>query len=166
MTVISDIVNICIYSKTDEYGFERPADFDYETYDAFMSQYMRVLTKRAQRWNSLYKTLNFRKNNTLKRFVRKGIPAEFRSTCWMVVSGADEIKRNNKFTYHQLRDKNSNAQIMEIIKIDLPRTFPENIFFLNQDSLPSMLYNVLATFAHQNTEVGYCQGLNYIAGNF
>lgn len=27
-----------------------------------------------------------------------------------------------------------------------------------------MLFNVLATFAHQNKDVGYCQGLNYIAG--
>uniref|UniRef100_A0AAR5QJG7 Growth hormone-regulated TBC protein 1 n=1 Tax=Dendroctonus ponderosae TaxID=77166 RepID=A0AAR5QJG7_DENPD len=152
------------YSKIDEYGFERPDDFDYKTYDEFMSHYMRTLTRRALRWNSVYKNRNFKKNNTMKRFIRKGIPANLRKTCWMAVSGAEQCRKNSALSYQQLRGKIENSQISETIKIDLPRTFPDNIFFLNEKQLPNMLYNVLATFAHQNSEVGYCQGLNYIAG--
>lgn len=52
--------------------------------------------------------------------------------------------------------------IVESIKIDLPRTFPDNIFFEN---IKLQLFNVLTAYAHHNRDVGYCQGLNYIAGN-
>ncbi|XP_050309866.1 growth hormone-regulated TBC protein 1-A-like [Anthonomus grandis grandis] len=152
------------YSQVDEYGFERPEDFDYEKYDSFMSQYMRTLTRRALRWNSLFSTKIFVKNNTLKRFIRKGIPADFRPSCWMAVSGAEALRKSSISSYQQMKNNNSNAAIIECIKIDLPRTFPDNIFFLNEENLPNMLYNVLATFAHQSADVGYCQGLNYIAG--
>lgn len=125
---------------------------------------MRTLTRRAQRWNTVYKSHNFRSTNQLKRFIRKGIPADFRTPCWMAISGADRHKEDSPVTYQAMRVQVGNAQIMETIKIDLPRTFPDNIFFLNEEKLPNMLYNVLATFALQNSEVGYCQGLNYIAG--
>lgn len=50
---------------------------------------------------------------------------------------------------------------VESIKIDLPRTFPDNIFF---DNIKLQLFNVLTAYAHHNRDVGYCQGLNYIAG--
>ncbi|XP_066147154.1 growth hormone-regulated TBC protein 1-A-like isoform X1 [Euwallacea fornicatus] len=151
------------YSKTDEYGFQRSGSFDYESHTSFMSQYMLILTRRAQRWNAVFSGRDFRKSNILKRFIRKGIPANLRSTCWMAVSGSERLK-SHCVSYRQLKLCNSNSHILEAIEIDLPRTFPDNIFFLNQENLPNMLYHVLATFAHQNPEVGYCQGLNYIAG--
>lgn len=128
-----------------------------------MSQYMRILAKRAQRWKSL-KDNSYRKTSTLKRFVRKGIPSEYRKNLWMKISGAETLKNNSAFTYLELNQKFNNATIMEAIKIDLPRTFPDNLYFTNHSHLPTALFNVLATFAHQNVEVGYCQGLNYIAG--
>ena len=50
--------------------------------------------------------------------------------------------------------------------MDIPRTFPTNMFFKGKDpnSLEQPLFNVLLAFAQVNTEVGYCQGLNYVAG--
>lgn len=50
---------------------------------------------------------------------------------------------------------------MEAIKIDLPRTFPENIVF---GRYRRPLFNVLIASASYNPDIGYCQGLNYIAG--
>lgn len=50
---------------------------------------------------------------------------------------------------------------VDAIRIDLPRTFPENIFF---ESIRTPLFNVLIAYANHNKEIGYCQGLNYIAG--
>jgi len=44
---------VCVYSNVDQYGFERPPDFDYKTYDEFMSRYVSVLTRRAGRWATL-----------------------------------------------------------------------------------------------------------------
>nr|XP_023029051.1 growth hormone-regulated TBC protein 1-like [Leptinotarsa decemlineata]XP_023029052.1 growth hormone-regulated TBC protein 1-like [Leptinotarsa decemlineata]XP_023029053.1 growth hormone-regulated TBC protein 1-like [Leptinotarsa decemlineata] len=151
------------YSKVDEYGFERPENFNYESYDQYMSQYFRILTRRSQRWNTLKGDI-FKKPNTLKRFIRKGIPSDRRTSVWMHISGADNLKRSSKLTYNELKMKINNQNIIDTIQIDLPRTFPDNIYFSTHEYLPKMLYYVLATFAHQNKEVGYCQGLNYIAG--
>lgn len=50
---------------------------------------------------------------------------------------------------------------VDAIRIDLPRTFPENVFFEN---IRTPLFNVLVAYANHNKDVGYCQGLNYIAG--
>ncbi|CAH0557095.1 unnamed protein product [Brassicogethes aeneus] len=151
------------YSNVDEYGFERASNFNFEMHDKFMSQYIRTLTRRSQRWSTLTGN-KYKKSNTLKRFVRKGIPVDHRLSCWMSVSGALELKNKSKVSYFDLKKKLTNRHVLESIEIDLPRTFPDNIFFTNHEYLPSHLYNVLAAFAHQNTDVGYCQGLNYIAG--
>ena len=37
----------------DQYGFEREDDFDYETYEKFMSEYLVVLTRRAVKWEKV-----------------------------------------------------------------------------------------------------------------
>lgn len=51
--------------------------------------------------------------------------------------------------------------LVETIKIDLPRTYPDNIYF---ETMQGQLFNILAAYSVHNPEVGYCQGLNYIAG--
>lgn len=61
----------------DEYGFRRPEDFDYDTYERIMSEYFVVLTNRRRKWDQLMqKKPNLHKNKSgqLKRYVRKGIP--------------------------------------------------------------------------------------------
>lgn len=130
----------------------------------FMSRYMRILAKRAQRWRTLKNSSYEKKTSTLKRFIRKGIPSEYRRNVWMKISGAETLKSNSDLTYSDLKQRLTNNTILETIKIDLPRTFPDNLYFTNHSHLPNSLFNVLATFAHQNVKVGYCQGLNYIAG--
>lgn len=155
---------LLICSKVDEYGFERSDNFNYEAYDQFMSQYIRILARRSQRWKSLNVNSYERKTTILKRFVRKGVPSEYRKDVWMKVSGAEKLKNNSSLTYYDLKQKLTNKTVVEAIKIDLPRTFPDNLYFTNHSQLPKSLFNVLNAFAHQNIEVGYCQGLNYIAG--
>lgn len=59
--------------------------------------------------------------------------------------------------YQNLLQSSHNKQIADIIRIDLPRTFPDNIFFNNTENQQHQLYNVLLAFAHQNETVGYCQ---------
>ena len=52
------------------------------------------------------------------------------------------------------------------IETDLPRTFPNNTHFdsTKSDNMQRNLYNVLLAFSNSNQTIGYCQGLNYIAG--
>ena len=65
-------------SKVDEYGFQRPEDFNYKEYETFISGYMMILTRRAMRWNQVLTPGVPRNGSVIKRFVRKGIPAQHR----------------------------------------------------------------------------------------
>ncbi|CAK9822449.1 Growth hormone-regulated TBC protein 1-A [Anthophora retusa] len=153
------------FSNVDEYGFERPHDFDYETYEDFMSEYLKVLAKRAKKWAEIIgEGKSLQRSITIKRYVRKGIPGEHRGLVWLSVSGGEEVKNADPDLYQKLLQPPHNKQVADVIKTDLPRTFPDNIFFNNIENQQHQLYNILLAFAHQNKTVGYCQGLNYIAG--
>ncbi|XP_043275362.1 growth hormone-regulated TBC protein 1-A-like isoform X2 [Venturia canescens] len=153
------------FSNVDEYGFERPPNFDYGTYEDFMSDYLKVLAKRAKKWAEIIgEGKSLQRSLTIKRYVRKGIPGEHRGMVWLAVSGGEELKNASPHLYQRLLEGPHNCQVVDIIKTDLPRTFPDNIFFNNTENHQHQLYNILLAFAHQNETVGYCQGLNYIAG--
>ena len=62
----------------DEYCFERPEDFDYTAYEQFMSRYMAILTRRSIRWSTIINQKSLTDGGTMKRFVRKGVPAQYR----------------------------------------------------------------------------------------
>lgn len=67
------------FSEVDEYGFERPHDFDYKTYEDFMSEYLKVLAKMAKKWAKIIgEGKSPQRSITIKKYVRKGIPAEHR----------------------------------------------------------------------------------------
>lgn len=111
--------------------------------------------------------------------------AHLRAQVWMSISGAFAHQKKAPDLYANLLRSNFDADVgefflsfstpsvhikyfhttnpVESIRIDLPRTFPDNIFFENHD-IRLKLFNVLIAYAHHNKEVGYCQGLNYIAG--
>lgn len=66
-----------LFSAVDEYGFERHEDFDFESYEDFMSVYLKVLATRAQKWSNLLgEGKSVKRTNTVKRYVRKGIPSK------------------------------------------------------------------------------------------
>ena len=68
-----------INSKVDEYGFERPEDFDYVVYENFMSDYLKVLSRRSKKWAAFMGSKKpLVKGRKLKRYIRKGIPNEHR----------------------------------------------------------------------------------------
>lgn len=79
----------------------------------------------------------------------------------MKISGAYSLQQRSPDLYRSLLNAAHEKEISDSISIDLPRTFPDNIFF---ETKKERLYNILIAYAHHNREVGYCQGLNYIAG--
>ncbi|TDG52163.1 hypothetical protein AWZ03_001444 [Drosophila navojoa] len=152
------------FSDVDEYGFKRGEKFDYQFYGKFMDGYLKILTRRRIKWeNLLQQNPDFRLiSPKLKRYIRKGIPGPYRADVWMKISGADEAKQRNPNLYRSLLNiEHFNKEICDSISIDLPRTFPDNIHF---DAKKERLFNILCAYAHHNRDVGYCQGLNYIAG--
>lgn len=44
---------MCPLHSVDPYGFERSNDFDYDSYEELMSEYLAVLTKRSIKWSKL-----------------------------------------------------------------------------------------------------------------
>lgn len=79
----------------------------------------------------------------------------------MKISGAAKLQQRSPALYNNLLGAHYEKEICDSITIDLPRTFPDNIHF---DTKKERLFNILVAYAHHNREVGYCQGLNYIAG--
>ncbi|KAK8379585.1 hypothetical protein O3P69_019498 [Scylla paramamosain] len=160
-------------SDVDEYGFQRPPDFDYATYEEFMSRYLTVLARRARKWAHLLgarETVG--RGVKLKRYVRKGIPMKHRGKMWLEVSGArQQMSLRPGYYRAMLAGAPLGEEVQEAIRVDLPRTFPDNIHFrqVTQDAQVTQgklvsLNNVLSAFCRHNAGIGYCQGLNYIAG--
>ena len=94
----------------------------------------------------------------------KRLPFEgpHRPEIWMKISGAYKLQQRSPDLYRNLVAAPHEKEIIDVITIDLPRTFPDNIYF---ETKKERLFNILIAYAHHNREVGYCQGLNYIAGD-
>ncbi|XP_045422647.1 growth hormone-regulated TBC protein 1 isoform X2 [Lemur catta] len=153
--------------RVDPYGFERPGDFDYAAYEAFFSAYLVILTRRAIKWSKLLKRSGrVRKSPTVKRYVRKGVPLEHRAHVWMALSGAQARMDGNPGYYQHLLQGEGEPGLRDAVSTDLNRTFPDNVRFQKaaEPCLQQALYNVLVAYGRHNRAVGYCQGMNFIAG--
>ncbi|XP_007902259.1 growth hormone-regulated TBC protein 1-A isoform X1 [Callorhinchus milii] len=152
--------------RVDPYGFRRPQDFDYVSYERFMSDYLTVLTRRAIKWSKLLQRSKVEKSVKVKRYIRKGIPNEHRSLIWMIVSGAQAQMEKNPGYFRKLLEGEQDPKLVEAVKTDLNRTFPDNEYF-RKNANPCFqreLFNVLVAYGNHNKIVGYCQGMNFIAG--
>ncbi|MBN3322713.1 GRT1A protein, partial [Atractosteus spatula] len=166
-------VSLC-FNRIDPYGFERSEDFDYGSYEEFMSTYLQILTRRSIKWSWPSVTAMVCNQERcvcvcvlpVKRYVRKGIPNEHRSLIWMTASGAQEQMEKNPGYYRKLLEAEHDAKLVDTIKTDLNRTFPDNIQFRKtaEPCLQHALFNVLVAYGHHNKNVGYCQGMNFITG--
>ncbi|KAG7279319.1 hypothetical protein CRUP_025137 [Coryphaenoides rupestris] len=125
-----------------------------------MSEYMVVLTRRAIKWYKIMKGRNkVDKNVKLKRYVRKGVPNEHRALVWMCTSGAKEQLDRNPGYYQSVLGAQHDPKLVEAIRT-------ENVLFRKSSNacLQKELFNVLAAYGQHNPAVGYCQGMNFIAG--
>lgn len=119
------------------------------------------------------------KSQKLKRYVRKGIPPEWRGAAWFWFAGGPAILAKNAGVYQKLLEGRdlSSAPDYEIIERDLHRTFPDNIQFKpevdangvrtsKQMETPILqsLRRVLVAFSLHVPKIGYCQSLNFLAG--
>ncbi|XP_030643421.1 growth hormone-regulated TBC protein 1b [Chanos chanos] len=153
--------------RVDSYGFERSENVAHDAHDALMSEYLVVLKRRSTKWSKLLDgKAKVEKNQKVKRYVRKGVPNEHRTVIWMAASGAQQQLEENPGYYHSLLQTQSDTNLKEIIQADLHRTFPDNIQFRSSSDqcLQKALYNVLLAYGNHNKDVGYCQGMNFIAG--
>ncbi|XP_055606952.1 rab GTPase-activating protein 1-like isoform X2 [Uranotaenia lowii] len=99
----------------------------------------------------------------LANLVRCGIPDILRGRIWLKLANV-ENKTEMTDSYRVLITKETSCET--VIQRDINRTFPAHKFFkdtggMGQDSL----YKVSKAYAVYDTEVGYCQGLSFIAAS-
>ncbi|XP_026467046.1 growth hormone-regulated TBC protein 1-A-like [Ctenocephalides felis] len=153
------------FHNTDEYGFERPENFDYEVYEKFFSNYLSTLARRSKKWQTLLnQNIGLKRSKLLKRYIRKGIPSSQRKCVWLAIAGVSHDTNASQNFYKSHLHISLEPELFEVIRADLPRTFPTNIFFNKEINRQNQLCNILVAYANANKNVGYCQGLNYIAG--
>jgi hypothetical protein len=71
----------------------------------------------------------------------------------------NNIQLKTQYNLHLLHKSEFNDKI----KQDLPRTFPQDRSF-NTKTNYTKLYNILTVYSNYNKQIGYTQGLNFIAG--
>lgn len=94
------------------------------------------------------------------RRVRRGIPPQFRWQVWKEVVHMHGHQHPIRQDYRLLSTQHN--PFTEMIEIDISRTFPELQCF-GQDQ-QQQLWRVLNAYASHNPELGYCQGMNFVAG--
>ncbi|CAC5381861.1 TBC1 domain family member 4,TBC1 domain family member 1 [Mytilus coruscus] len=101
--------------------------------------------------------------------VRKGVPKQLRGEIWYLMVDQHKLhypSKNDMFPSREYQDLLKDlTEYQHNILIDLGRTFPEHKYFSTQLGPGQLaLYNLLKAYSLLDREVGYCQGLSFIAG--
>jgi hypothetical protein len=180
----------------DRYGFRKKTQHvSLEQYEAWHGPYVEYVARRTKKWQHLLKENGLMtdhpnrfppKSQKVKRFVRKGIPPDWRGDAWFYYAGGPKMLSEHYSVYGDLVQKAAAGGVSEtddeIIERDLNRTFPDNILF-KPDPVPASpgserdsrmpepetpllqsLRRVLQAFSIYNPKIGYCQSLNFLAG--
>lgn len=187
----------------DCYGFKKSSQyFTPDQYDAWNGSYTLHLERRRKKWLHLMKQYGLTtespirfppKTDKVKRYVRKGIPPEWRGAAWFWYAGGPSRLAQNPGLYWELVEQVDGDRLgdtdREHIERDLNRTFPDNSRFKPDASVDydnaetaggsvhppnsyvepetpivRALRRVLQAFAIHNPSIGYCQSLNFLAG--
>ena len=116
--------------------------------------------KMMRRWNF---TVKYRKEK-LKRRIRKGVPDAVRGKVWMDLMYSEALKWRQSHPTQFLSANEVDQKILEDIEKDVDRTYPNHILFAYKDSSgQKSLRNVLTWYAALDPEIGYCQGMGFVA---
>ncbi|KAL7949718.1 hypothetical protein V8C42DRAFT_362057 [Trichoderma barbatum] len=133
----------------DRYGFKKENQFiTRQQYDAWDKVYSQYLARRRKKWTSYLKDSALMTdrpqrfpapNAKTKRFVRKGIPPDWRGAAWFYYAGGPAILAKHGGLYDKLLLRRAKNVDIEAIERDLHRTFPDNIQFKPSQATADML---------------------------
>ncbi|KAG6312307.1 hypothetical protein E4U44_003468 [Claviceps purpurea] len=123
----------------DRYGFKKAnQSVNREQYDAWNKDYSFYLARRRRKWITYLKDCGLMTDRPIrfpspcaktKRFVRKGIPPDWRGAAWFYYAGGPAILAKYSGLYEKLLHQSAKLVDVEAIERDLHRTFPDNIQF-------------------------------------
>jgi len=97
--------------------------------------------------------------------IHKGVPDFLRSAVWVGVAGARDASLQAEYDSLCERLKVETPQNENIIVKDLARCFPQHDLFRDVDGQgQEMLGVVLRCYSLYDAEIGYCQGMSFLAG--
>lgn len=154
-----------IEEQFDEYGFAVEGNYEIDLDSP----------ERLLKWQEMtndWDTWVRKKHTRLKERIRKGIPNAYRTVAWAKLVKSDVYKHHcnkiRKDYYKWLVTKQKPAQdALSVIQVDLDRTFPRHELFKNRKGDgQNQLYHVLYAYACHDQELGYCQGMGFLAALF
>jgi hypothetical protein len=96
-----------------------------------------------------------------RQSLKTGIPSSIRGDLWVLLSRSCHLQVNAKpYSFYLLPDDDTTTKN---INKDICRTFPYSEMFSSLSGQTS-LFNILKAYSNYDSEVGYCQGMNFIAG--
>ncbi|KAI8985110.1 rab-GTPase-TBC domain-containing protein, partial [Pilobolus umbonatus] len=108
---------------------------------------------------SHYDQLSQSELKELEVHIQHGIPSALRGTLWPLLAKRLEIDLEDHYIELLRQDSIYEKAIIR----DLHRTFPNHPYFQSKEGQDS-LFNVVKAYSLYDPEVGYCQGLSFIAG--
>lgn len=125
--------------ERDRYGFKKSNQYiTSEEYDRWDVNYSKYLARRRKKWHTFLKENGLMTDSPnrfpprsakAKRFIRKGIPPDWRGAAWFYYAGGPAIVAKHAGVYDDLLDQEVKEVDAEAIERDLHRTFPDNIRF-------------------------------------
>jgi hypothetical protein len=98
----------------------------------------------------------------IRSLTRKGIPDALRDQVWRRLVSTGLADNDLIQNFPRLVQKESANE--QVIMWDLTRTFPGNKFFAEAGGVgQTRLYNICKAYSVYDEEVGYCQGLSFVA---
>ncbi|KAK9460139.1 rab-GTPase-TBC domain-containing protein [Lipomyces oligophaga] len=131
----------------DRYGFRRQLQYvSTQIYEEWSAKYNIYLQIRRRKWEAYIRECGIEvgqdgvpitfppRSKKTKRYIRKGVPVEWRGAMWFFYARGHEYVNENNGLYEKLwrQGLEQPPPDSEIIERDLHRTFPDNIHFRNQ----------------------------------
>ncbi|KAI0457593.1 RabGAP/TBC [Xylaria acuta] len=150
--------------ERDRYGFKKSNQYiTGEEFDRWDSDYSKYLARRRKKWNVFLKENGLMTDSPnrfpphsakAKRFVRKGIPPDWRGAAWFYYAGGPAIVAKHAGLYDDLLERQVKEVDAEAIERDLHRTFPDNIRFRSSAVSSSPVQDEISTLNSQQTVIG------------
>jgi TBC1 domain family member 10 len=127
-----------------------------------------TIQRRTDKWEGMmnnWTLTTLLRRRKLKLRIRKGVPIAIRSRVWSKLADLEE--RRNSYLLSSRKDMESQLEreVIETIEKDIDRTFPTHPMFSDKGGPgQTLLRQMLLGYATIDNSVGYCQGMNYIAG--
>lgn len=161
-------------SERDRYGFRQESQYvSSSQYSHWNAGYTEYLERRRKKWIALLQEQNLptdqpvrfpRRSAKVKRFVRKGIPPDWRGAAWFWYAGGHMELGRNAGLYDRLVNQAEKGEVQrndrELIERDLHRTFPDNIRFKPDPTASSGAAGNAGGDDHRWTSGGSGGGIN------